>query len=61
MKLFALIAAVSAEWNGVSEDNTCGMQISGTNKSSGCADDENNGNSQDSVQINVNCLCNNNF
>jgi len=29
MKLFALIAAVSAEWNGVSEDNTCGMQLSG--------------------------------
>jgi len=29
MKLFALIAAVSAEWNGVSNDNTCGMQISG--------------------------------
>ena len=29
MKLFALIAAVSAEWNGVSEDNSCGMQLSG--------------------------------
>lgn len=31
MKLFALIAAVSAEWNGVSSDNTCGMQIAGDN------------------------------
>jgi len=31
MKLFALIAAVSANWNGVSEDNSCGMQISGEN------------------------------
>jgi len=29
MKLFALVAAVSAEWNGVSEDNSCGMQLSG--------------------------------
>jgi len=29
MKLFALIAAVSADWNGVSEDNSCGMQLSG--------------------------------
>ena len=30
MKLFATLAAlVSAEWNGVSPDNTCGMQISG--------------------------------
>ena len=30
MKLFATLAAlVSAEWNGVSSDNTCGMQISG--------------------------------
>merc|ERR1712226_1391292 len=30
MKLFATLAAlVSAEWNGVSEDNSCGMQISG--------------------------------
>merc|ERR1719259_1032409 len=28
MKLFATLAAlVSAEWNGVSEDNSCGMQI----------------------------------
>merc|ERR1711881_699605 len=31
MKLFALIAAVSAEWNGVSTSNTCGMQIAGDN------------------------------
>ena len=32
MKLFATLAAlVSAEWNGVSSDNTCGMQISGDN------------------------------
>ena len=29
MKLFALVAAVSASWNGVSNDNTCGMQLSG--------------------------------
>merc|ERR1711915_880944 len=30
MKLFATLAAlVSADWNGVSEDNSCGMQISG--------------------------------
>merc|ERR1712176_1327708 len=30
MKLFATLAALaSAEWNGVSQDNTCGMQISG--------------------------------
>ena len=30
MKLFAALAAVaSANWNGVSSDNTCGMQISG--------------------------------
>lgn len=29
MKFSALIAAVSANWNGVSEDNSCGMQISG--------------------------------
>merc|ERR1711915_1038327 len=30
MKLFATLAAlVSANWNGVSEDNSCGMQISG--------------------------------
>ena len=30
MKLFATLAAlVSAEWNGVSEDNSCGMQIAG--------------------------------
>jgi len=29
MKLFALVAAVSAEWNGHSEDNSCGMQLSG--------------------------------
>jgi len=31
MKLFALIAAVSANWNGVSTDNSCGMEISGVN------------------------------
>merc|ERR1719310_1106490 len=31
MKLFATLAAlVSAEWNGVSSDNTCGMQIAGS-------------------------------
>jgi len=30
MKLFATLAAVaSAQWNGVSDQNTCGMQISG--------------------------------
>ena len=30
MKLFATLAAVaSATWNGVSEDNSCGMQIAG--------------------------------
>ena len=30
MKLFATLAAVaSASWNGVSEDNSCGMQIAG--------------------------------
>jgi len=29
MKFSALIAAVSANWNGVSDTNTCGMQISG--------------------------------
>ena len=30
MKLFATLAALaSANWNGVSEDNSCGMQISG--------------------------------
>merc|ERR1712100_310042 len=30
MKLFATLAAlVSAEWNGVSQDNTCGQQIAG--------------------------------
>jgi len=31
MKFSALIAAVSAEWNGVSEDNSCGMVIQGEN------------------------------
>merc|ERR1739847_13600 len=31
MKLFATLAAlVSAEWNGVDSDNTCGMQVSGS-------------------------------
>merc|ERR1739848_237844 len=31
MKLFATLAAlVSAEWNGVDPDNTCGMQVSGS-------------------------------
>jgi hypothetical protein len=29
MKLFALISVAAANWNGVSEDNSCGMQISG--------------------------------
>jgi len=29
MKLFALISVAAANWNGVSEDNSCGMQIAG--------------------------------
>jgi len=29
MKLFALISVAAANWNGVSDDNTCGMQIAG--------------------------------
>jgi hypothetical protein len=29
MKLFALISVAAANWNGQSEDNSCGMQISG--------------------------------